>query len=536
MSIKRKLMISVFGLIIVFSLISAYLISLLNSQGKQTVFALNQPLIAVTSSQHAMSKFEEAANLANAVLAWTSATSGEQNATRFTLIKADFDKHLLDAQRNSLSESSKQISQEIQEKAQKWFEDVHNYIADEKISSLKNMTLIEQARAEISALLTQFAAHTLDDANALSKSVEENTKTQIVGTIIAVSVSALLALILSLFLVSKMLKPLKSLAIAAYELSSGDGDLTRRLDAKTSDEVGTLSTEFNAFIGKVQKIIEEVATSVWSTQNQLSGLASLAETTRTGTDSQQTEIQHISQSMNEPVELGKQAKLSTELANEQANSINMEAHHGAQLAKETDAGIHLLTDRVSGTSEVILELNNASDEINEITTVIESIADQTNLLALNAAIEAARAGEAGRGFAVVAEEVRNLAMKTQESTYSIQETISKVQGFAEKASAFIKESQDKASSCIEMNSKVNESLNQVLKSAQQVNETTSAVAKFTSEQEGKILHVNEYLTSISKIADETAEGSNQLLRAQKSVNEAIETVANNISVFKLVKR
>ena len=47
---------------------------------------------------------------------------------------------------------------------------------------------------------------------------------------------------------------------------------------------------------------------------------------------------------------------------------------------------------------------------------IEAIGRTVQLLALNASIEAARAGEAGRGFAVVAEEVRALALRTQENT------------------------------------------------------------------------------------------------------------------------
>src|SRR5262249_59098714 len=58
----------------------------------------------------------------------------------------------------------------------------------------------------------------------------------------------------------------------------------------------------------------------------------------------------------------------------------------------------------------------ATQRIDGVVTLIQTIAAQTNLLALNATIEAARAGEAGRGFAVVAHEVKALATQTAKAT------------------------------------------------------------------------------------------------------------------------
>ncbi|OLO42516.1 hypothetical protein BTR23_00420 [Alkalihalophilus pseudofirmus] len=73
----------------------------------------------------------------------------------------------------------------------------------------------------------------------------------------------------------------------------------------------------------------------------------------------------------------------------------------------------------------ITELEQTAKQINEIVTIVQSIANETNLLALNAAIEAARAGEHGKGFAVVAEEVRKLSEQTNQSVEGVKKLIEK---------------------------------------------------------------------------------------------------------------
>ena len=92
---------------------------------------------------------------------------------------------------------------------------------------------------------------------------------------------------------------------------------------------------------------------------------------------------------------------------------------GREAVRQAVEGMGRINDNVQLTSSKVQDLGERSREIDEIVTVISSIAHQTNRLALDAAIQAAMAGENGKGFGAVAADIRRLAERAKEQVSSI---------------------------------------------------------------------------------------------------------------------
>ncbi|WP_337061254.1 methyl-accepting chemotaxis protein [Kineococcus sp. G2] len=115
---------------------------------------------------------------------------------------------------------------------------------------------------------------------------------------------------------------------------------------------------------------------------------------------------------------------------EQVATASTELSASAQGLATAASAASVEADQASGTMRA---LTQASEEIQQVVSVINSIADQTRLLALNATIESARAGEAGRGFAVVAAEVKELADQTGRATEQVSQQVASIRAQAQGA-------------------------------------------------------------------------------------------------------
>ena len=156
-------------------------------------------------------------------------------------------------------------------------------------------------------------------------------------------------------------------------------------------------------------------------------------------------------------------------------------------------------------------LSKSVTEIDEVTSLIMSIARQTGLLALNAGVEAARAGDQGLGFAILAKEVKSLSEKTFEATTRIGQLITQVRTSANSTV----ESVNDISSAVDRVSQASEEIFEAIR--EQV-ETTKRIA---SDVQGTT-------TAITNVAQQIRHVDNEV-NGTRSMAKNVENVCSDVS-------
>jgi len=350
-----------------------------------------------------------------------------------------------------------------------------------------------------------------------------------VGCIIA---GAVIGVVNYILVKTLLLKKLQRIAEIAQAISNKD--ISHQCNIVSHDIIGDIVNSFNHMTENLRNMITHISADSNQLHDASKLLTDLTQQATTDSLSQQSQVEQAATAMNQLAATAQEVARNAAQAASATNDANVQSDSAKVVVVESMSAVDRLADMVKHSTTVIAKLENESDNIGNVLSVINSIADQTNLLALNAAIEAARAGEHGRGFAVVADEVRTLANRTQDSTEEISAIIERLQSGSRDAVSSMDEGQTQAQKGVELTEQAAEALATIAGHISIVSEMSSQIANASNEQNIVVEEVNKTMVEINDVSTRTKESMLQIDEASLEVTHKAENLQDLISGFKLV--
>jgi methyl-accepting chemotaxis protein len=330
-----------------------------------------------------------------------------------------------------------------------------------------------------------------------------------------------------------IVRSISRVAGALEKIGSEGGDLTRRLPVEGGVELERLASGFNQFVAKTQDLMTQVAESTGKMNACSSELSRVAQTSRSIADQQDDAMRQVATAMTQMATAVKSVAESAAHAAEEAENADIQARDGNQVVTETVQAIRTLSVNVEKASDDMLALEQETNQVEVVVSVIKGIAEQTNLLALNAAIEAARAGEMGRGFAVVADEVRTLASRTQKSTQEIIDIIERLQQGANRTAKMMEESRSSAQQTLDQASQAGSALGAITQAVAEIRDMNISIASAAEEQQAVSDEIQRNTISVSELSQQSKESTVMTEGAGEELGSIAGRITDLVNRFKI---
>lgn len=366
----------------------------------------------------------------------------------------------------------------------------------------------------------------------------------IIHTIVVMIISIAAVLILLGIIVGNIMNSLNIVSSKVAELVNSDGDLTKKIEVHTGDELEIIANNVNTVLGHIcdqANIAKEVADGNMTVKvsaksendilgNALKQLVERNRETLRGIDDAAKQAKNGAAQMADASEALAQGSTEQAGALEEItasiNGVAEKTGQNAHDASEAKALINQAVEQVKIGNEHMTEMMKAMKDINQsaedifkINKVIDDIAFQTNILALNASVEAARAGVHGKGFAVVAEEVRNLAGKSAKAS--------------KETSVLIEESMKKTKAGSQIADETGAALGAVTEVIAKSGKMIESIAQASSEQTEAVSQIDQAVEQVAKVVQTNSSTSQQCAASSAELSQQMERVDKMLSVYRL---
>ncbi|MCO4759626.1 MAG: methyl-accepting chemotaxis protein [Oceanospirillaceae bacterium] len=324
-------------------------------------------------------------------------------------------------------------------------------------------------------------------------------------------------------------RKISALKSTAQNIASNS--LIKLIYCDSSDELGDIQLAMTmqdarnrTVLGRLADINQTIRSAVGLTDNAI-------KNTDNGLSRQDNETDQVASAVGQMASATEEIALNTQQTSQVSQNACSVTEDGRTALQEVIKNTEALEKQVKLAAITSKELQSQADEIGNVLSVINDIADQTNLLALNAAIEAARAGEHGRGFAVVSDEVRTLAVRTQNSTQEIKAVVEHVQSAVNKNVQIMQESEKETANVLLATRKTDDAFVNVQSMMAEVSDRCTQIATASEEQTAVVSDVHQNISSIRDLSGENRKASRQTSEASLELHKLMGQLDSMVQAF-----
>jgi methyl-accepting chemotaxis protein len=367
------------------------------------------------------------------------------------------------------------------------------------------------------------------------------------GLFLVLVVSLVLSIIVAKLITNDIILLFKKITTASKMIL--DGDLTKRIELESKNEIGEIINSFNTLIDYFVETLERIQSagivikesslnisSVAQESNAINGV--LLTNSRNISNNSIDVLKNINDVYDKSVEMSKKSSEVFEFSEKlhaDSQNIYISIKNGKESIKAMSNAIDIVVNNANMTNKAIHFLIDKTKIIEDILDIINSISEQTNLLAINSAIEAARAGAEGKGFAVLSGEIRSLAMSSNNETKNIDSLIKDI--FAESGNSMmelkllidnIHNIKNEVSTVLSQFEQISENISSFVDISENMNEnsksqdllsnnmkkememSTNLIKDISEQVKNSYDNLNDQTTSSGELAEATANLSNMI--------------------------
>ena len=317
--------------------------------------------------------------------------------------------------------------------------------------------------------------------------------------------------------ISKILGPVSEVKELSEAVSAGD--LTRRANITSNDEIGQMSIQFNLIINNFSSVLRDIKETTAVLQDSVQDLSSTSQEISTTSNQQAAAVKEVVSTMEDSDRLSKSISVKIEEVTRVSVDTRRTVDGGFGIIKDSLSKMDEIRKANAETIEGIKLLGEKIDSIWEIVNIINGIADQTKIIAFNAELEASAAGEAGKNFQIVATEIRRLADNTVSSTNEIRSKINEIQHSSDRLIIASEEGTEKIKQGWELSEGLKRNFDEILRSSEISVKSAEQISVSIKQQ---VTAFEQILLTLKQIS----EGIDNFVVSTKSMTASTEGLKN----------